>query len=342
MLKNLREMGWRALLPVALVCLLPSCGGGGGGDDVVDQGIRPSSLNGVTLNFGGATLNFTSPSPNTSGTGTEVGGIFYEQLNTTAVTFAPTDPAVLDAIELSWPFDLAGTTHYEYTPIDGSSARLLIFPESTEGGILDNSTPGNFDTIVLVFTASGDIITGIEAVYTVNSGGTRYSTNFTVGSTIGGLTGDPRPVPAGWNGVNTGPGFIADPSFEGQLLTLAEDGGDTEIQLGVFNPSGPVVTGSTSTTETGTVSITFTLGLLSPPPGIIEVFEADYTLIQPFGTEDVELQIVYRSGTTALPADETVTMSFTGGGILSPDVQVLYGNYVRSGGTFGTFILAAP
>lgn len=342
MLKNLREMVWIALLPVALVCLLPSCGGGGGGDDAVDQGIRPSSLNGVTLNFGGASLTFTSPSPNISGTGTEVGGIFYEQLNDTAVVFAPTDPAVLDAIEISWPFDLAGTTYYEYTPIDGSSGRLLIYPESTEGGILDNSTPGNFDIIVLIFTASGDIITGIEALYTVNQGGTGYSTTFTVGSTIGGLSGDPRPVPAGWNGVNTGPGFIAVPSFEGQLLTLTEDGGDTEIQFGAFTPDGPAVSGSSSTTETGTVSITYTIGALSDPPTRIEVFEADYTLVQPFGTENVELQIVYRSGTTALPANETVTMSFTGGGTLSPDVQVLYGNYVRSGGTFGTFILATP
>lgn len=331
-------------MPVALVCLLPSCGGGGGDD--ADQGIRPSSLNGVTLDFGGARLTFTSPSPNTLGTGTEVGGIFYERLNESEETYIPTDSATLDAIALSWPFDLAGTTYYEYTPIDGSSGRLLIYPASTETDTILYGSGETFDVIVLVFTASGDIITGVEAVYTVNhlGGGTRYSRIFpTVDSTIGGLTGDPRPVPAGWNGVNTGSGFIADPSFDGQLLTLTEDGGDTEIQLSPFNPSGPVVSDSMSTTERGTVSIAYTIGLSGPPGSeTVELFEADYTLIQPFGTEDVELQIVYTSGSTdPLPADETVTMSFTGGGILSPsDTEVLYGNYVRSGGTFGTFILS--
>lgn len=343
MSKNLRELVWIALLPATLLCMLPSCGGGGG-DNALDQGIRPSSLNGVTLNFGGAIITFSSPAPNTLGTGTETGGMFYEQINDTEVQFTPTDPAALDGVEFHWPFDIAGTSYYEYRPIDGSSGLLTIYPESTEGGLLDNSVPGSFDTIVLTFTASGGSITGIEILYTLISGSTRYSSNaFTVSGTIGGLSANPRPIPTGWNGVNDGPGFLADPSFVDKILVFTEAEGDVEIALSTFNAT-LFAGGSSSTTERGTVAVTFTIGLLGDPLSTtVNLFEANYTLVQLYGTEDVVLTLDY-TGTffgDPLPPDDNITMTFTGGGILTPDIQVLYGTHVRTGGS-GTFVLSEP
>lgn len=344
MLNKLMGLMWRGFVPAILACLLPACGGGGGEEDEASpEGIRPLSLNGVTLDFGGARLTFTTPTPNTVGTSTEIGGIFYEQRNNAPVVFTPADSTRLDGVSLTWPADLGGATRYEYTPVDGSTARLLVYPDSTEGGIFDSSA-GPFDTIVLSFAASGNVITSIQAVMTVNNSGSRFVSTFFPIGTIGGLSGSPRPLPASWNGVNTGAGYLAPSSFSGNVLTLNETGGDVEVQFGPFIASGGVTTQTNSTTERGTVSILFTEGLLLLPPGTetTSVFEADYTMVQPFGTENVQLQIVYRSGTASLPANETIILSFTGGGKITSgvgSVDIRTGIYARENGTNGSFIL---
>lgn len=337
-----------AVLVSAVACsLFSGCGGGDGGGDA---GIRPQSLNGVTLNFGGARLTFTASPPNASSTGTEIGGIFYERLNDSLISFTPADATALDGTQLRWPVDLGGATRYEYTPIDGSTGRLLVYAENTEANTIFNSAAGGvgFDTIVLSFTANGGSIGDIQAVLTASNPRGRYVAQFAPSSNIGGLSENPRPVPTGWDGINKGPGFITISSFNNKVLTLNQagvdaQGHDVEIQFGPFIATGGVSNQSKTSTERGVVAVTVTKNLNLPGQEIVETYQAGYTQIQPYGTETVELQIAYQSGTVVpLPTDETFTLNFTGGGIITTGTvteEIRTGAYVRQDGTSGLFIL---
>lgn len=317
-------------------------GGGGGGGSDASGGDRPLSLNGVTLEFREANLTFSTATPNTSSGSTETGGIVYQRRSDVDLIFSPSDPFALDAIELSWPEDLGGATRYEYTPIDGISGRLLIYADNAEGGtFLNHAGTTNFDVFTLTFTASGGVITSINSVTRVNIAGTRYVREMNLTGRVATLTSNPRFLPAGWNGINEGPGFVADPSFDGKVLTLNEDGTNTEIQFGTFIATTAVTTGISETRELGLVAVTLTTNAGLPTENV-ETFSANYTLVQPFGTEQGTLTLNYISGTTALPPAGTVTLTFRAGELLTSGVgtvSIRTGTYTSSDATTGTFIL---
>lgn len=347
-LKNLIQASFNLIASALVACTLAGCGGGGRSDDG-DNGIRPQSLNGVTLNFGGARLTFTAPTPNASSTGTEIGGIFYEQLSDAEVSFTPADSTALDGAALSWPIDLGGATRYEYTPVDGSTGRLLIYPENIEGGTFLNNTTGGvgFDTFVLYFTAGGGSISSIQAVLTASQGARRYVAEFSPSSSIGGLSENTRPVPVAWDGVNKGPGFIAISSFDGKVLTLNPPIGasdDVELQFGPFEATGRGGVVAGATTERGQAALTVTRNLIVDPDNVeVASYQVNYVQAQPFGTENVNLEISYLSGPAGtLPPNETIILTFLGGGFITTGVgreEVRTGTYARQDGSAGSFIL---
>ena len=319
---------------------LVSCGGGGGGGSEENGGDRPLSLNGVTLEFEGANLTFSTTTPNSSSGSTESGGIVYQRISDTDLEFISTNPIARDPLLLSWPADLGGSTSYEYTPIDGITGRLIIYANSTEPGtFLRHGGTNNFDVFTLTFTASAGVITSINSVTRVNIAGEGYSIGMALTGRVATLTANPRPLPAGWNGINEGPGFVADPSFAGKTLTLDENGTNTEIIFGTFVSSGPPVTLISQTRETGTVAVS-----VNTPPNV-ETYQASYILIQPFGTEESRLTVNYTSATTPpLPQNEIVTLTFRAGELLigaGSAVDVRTGTYTRTdlNVTMGTFIL---
>jgi hypothetical protein len=347
-LKNLIQASFNLIASAVVACTLAGCGGGGRSDDG-DNGIRPQSLNGVTLNFGGARLTFTAATPNASSTGTEIGGIFYEQLSEAPISFTPADSTELDGESLSWPPDLGGSTRYEYTPIDGSTGRLLIYADSVDGGTFLNNggDPAAFDAFALYFTAGGGSISSIQAVLTARQGARRYVAEFSPSSSIGGLSENTRPLPVAWDGVNKGPGFIAISSFDGKVLTLnppVEDSDDVELQFGPFDADGRGGVVAGATTERGQAALTVTRNLVVDPDNVeVASYQVSYIQAQPFGTENVNLDISYLSGSPGpLPPNETIILTFLGGGFITNGAgreEIRTGTYVRQDGSAGSFIL---
>ncbi len=315
---------------------IAGCGGGRGGDS--SSGIRPTSLNGVSFEFEGARLTFSSPAPNSSATGTENGGIVYERIDDDDYIFLP-EAGAGDSKTFRWPSDIGGTTRYEYTPIDGRSGQLLIYSENGEFNTILNGTDGDFDTFTITFNASGSRIPNATVIISVEDDLftlDRYARQEVVSLDLG--SGD---VPIRWNGVNTGAGFIADPSLDGKLLSLTEDFTDTGF-LFTFTATS---TNSSARTETGAVTVSKTvLG----SPNVVSTYSGTYSLTQPNGTEDVVITLDYTGGTPVVPPDEITTLTFTGGESLTvfdidgdfvDDIDVRTGTYSSTSGSVGIFIL---
>lgn len=334
---------WVSCLAISGVALLLSgCGGGGGSGD----GVRPLSLNGVTFNFGGARLTFSTATPNATSSGTEIGGFVYEKISEDTVTLTPVDNALLDAESVTWAADVGGSSRYEYTPIDGKSGRLLIYGDNLESGTMPaGDAITAFDVYTLTFTDGGGIITAVEAVMIINfnGSGVRYTTQISPIATLG--TDGSTPVPTGWNGIYNGPGFIADPSFDGKTLSLKDDLNLTETVFGSFVATTPLAINTNNQTEAGGASLTHTqdAGNTNLP---IDVYDVTYDLVQPFGTERVIMTIDYVSGTGSLPGQQVFTLNFLGGqkltvtgGSGSGTIDVRTGTYTTNFGGSGTFIL---
>ena len=332
-----------AILGVA--CLFSACGGGGGGSS---DNVRPLSLNGVTLDFGAVRMTFSTTTPNATNSGTETGGIVYEKTGEDTIVLAPVDSGLLDAETVTWAADVGGNTRYEYTPIDGVSGRLLIYAENGESATMpygDGIT--DYDAYTVTFTDGGGTITAVEAVMIINfnGSGVRYTAQMNPIATLG--TDGSTPVPSGWNGIYNGPGFIADPSFDGKTLSLKDDFNFTETVFGSFVATSPLNVGTTSQTEAGnaTVAHTENVGTLNLP---INAYSVTYDLLQPFGTETVVMTINYVSGTSGLPGQQIFTLNFLGGqkltviggtGTSTTTLDVRTGTYTTNFGTSGTFIL---
>ncbi len=87
------------------------------------------------------------------------------------------------------------------------------------------------------------------------------------------------------------------------------------------------------------MTVTTDAGLMTE---VVVVYQANYTLIQPFGTEESRLTLNYTSGTTALPPNGTVTLTFRAGEMLTSGfglIDVRTGTYTSTDATAGTFIL---
>jgi hypothetical protein len=320
--------------------LICSCGGSGS-DSSNSSGIRPSSLNGITLRFQGANLTFSSPTPNALSGGVETGGIVYSQTSNTKFTFIPTDPTILDPPTLSWPVDLGTSAYYEYRPLDGNTGEIRIYSSNKESNTILNHLPGTggFDIFIVSFNANGTTIPSAGVVITVTNP-VKAFLQFQATLELGSFTTQPRAVPIAWNGENKGPGYIASSSFHGKVLNLQDSSDDLEIQFGPFIATSEVIFQGTQTTESGNVSITQTEDIGLPDP-LLKTFNASYTAVQPFGTENVIMSLRYVSSTenSPLPADETLTLTYKAGETLSGsgDVLVRTGSYVKGTRT-GIFI----
>jgi len=112
------------LFSLSSLIALTSCGGGGSDDG--EFTIRPQSLDGVVINFSGASLEFVSSSSSSDAVNDTV------DIETGAVIYTPTGaPDVLDAINSStnitaiWP-SATGALTYQYVGLSDNTGQITI------------------------------------------------------------------------------------------------------------------------------------------------------------------------------------------------------------------------
>lgn len=264
--------------------------------------------------------------------GREQGTFFYEKGSATTGTFTTISG---QSFTLGWPTQMS-FNRYEYTRIGETSGRVTFYGDS--GPVVDPSpdapAPSVFGGLseanpaimtILFNTDGGSEIVSLEMTMQVRIADIYYTGEFAGQIT----TLDGSPVgEAYFNDPSQQPSPLTDGRFDGDFLTLTDTASGDDLELvfaGGSDGQPDFLNSDRKLTEQGITTINNTTQNL--------VYEANYTLKQPVGTNDVIMSLEYTGGEPDdLPATEEFILNF-----LSDE----NGNYTSDLGNGGTFTFYA-